>query len=92
MKVKELEEHPTFAAVLPPATSEEYDTTGWRAFKPVVDKEKCTGCLICWIYCPEPAIIRTPDRKIEFDYKHCKGCGICEVECPVKAIRMVKEA
>ncbi len=87
MSVKEF----MFAGVLPPATSEEYDTTGWRTFRPVVDKEKCTGCLICWIYCPEPSIIRTPDGKIDFDYKHCKGCAICEVECPVKAIKMVRE-
>lgn len=81
----------TFAAVLPPATSVKYDTTGWRAFRPIVNKEKCTGCLICWIYCPDVAIIRTPDKKVDIDYVHCKGCGICEVECPVKAIEMVKE-
>ena len=36
--------------------SEEYLTGDWRSIKPVIDKEKCTSCLICWIYCPDSSI------------------------------------
>jgi len=80
------------AAIIPePGSSVEYKTGEWRTFKPVVDTEKCTNCLICWIYCPEPAIIRR-DKFVEIDYDYCKGCGICATECPVKAIRMEEEA
>lgn len=63
-------------------------TGSWRTGKPVVDIEKCNGCLFCWIFCPEGVISRE-DRSI--DYEYCKGCGICAVECPKNAITMVKE-
>ena len=63
----------------------------WRVFKPVLNKEKCVKCLMCWVYCPEAAIKRLEDDSIEIDYEYCKGCGICATECPRGAITMVKE-
>lgn len=70
----------------------EYITGDWRTFKPVLDTEKCTRCLICYMYCPDAAIEWKPDAKeIEFNYKYCKGCGICANECPQEAIKMVLE-
>ena len=63
---------------------------GWRVFKPEIDLEKCTGCQLCWIYCPETAI-KLVDGKPEIEYHKCKGCGICVNECPVKAIEFVRE-
>ena len=59
-----------------------------------VDKDKCTNCLICWVMCPDSAVITEDGKMIGFDLDHCKGCGICAVECPdkVKAIKMVEEA
>jgi 2-oxoacid:acceptor oxidoreductase delta subunit (pyruvate/2-ketoisovalerate family) len=74
-----------------PGSSAERDMSGWRNRKPLVHYDKCTNCLICWIYCPEPAIIRDPSGKIVIDYMHCKGCGICAAECPRKCIEMVSE-
>lgn len=71
-------------------TSEKYKTGNWRVEKPVIDYEKCIRCLICWLYCPEPAILRTGDE-VKIDYDYCKGCGICAEECPKKAITMVPE-
>ena len=62
----------------------------WRTFRPEVDAEKCTGCQICWIYCPEHTI-RMIERKSVIDYNYCKGCGICAEECPAGAIIMVNE-
>ena len=63
-------------------------TGDWRIFKPVMDKEKCTKCQFCWVYCPEAVIDKDT---LEIDYYYCKGCGICAKECPVKAIEMVRE-
>lgn len=63
-------------------------TGTWRTARPVIDPEKCSGCLLCWLYCPERVIARA-DRAIDYDY--CKGCGICAAECPPKAIIMKKE-
>jgi len=84
---KELEE----AAVVKGGTSAKYIVSGWRVKRPVIDEAKCTNCLICWIYCPEPAIVRHEEGKVTIDYDHCKGCGICENECPPRAIAMVME-
>ncbi len=65
--------------------------SGWRSQKPVIDQSKCIKCLICWVYCPEPAIYKTPSGLVEINYDYCKGCGICAEECPRKAITMVSE-
>lgn len=79
--------------VLDAGTSREFETGDWRSDKPIWDAEKCTHCLICWVYCPDSAII-VKDGKVQgIDYKYCKGCGICAEECPpkVQAITMVRE-
>jgi pyruvate ferredoxin oxidoreductase delta subunit len=62
-------------------------TGAWRGFKPVVDREKCSRCGICELYCPDNAI----NADLEIDLEFCKGCGICANECPKKAIEMVKD-
>ncbi|HDI46869.1 MAG TPA: ferredoxin [Candidatus Methanomethylia archaeon] len=62
----------------------------WRVEKPVIS-EKCNGCLLCWLYCPEVCIKKVGERKVVIDYEYCKGCGICADVCPVKAITMVPE-
>ncbi len=72
-------------------TAEEYDTTGWRTVKPVVDLSRCTHCTLCWTYCPDSAVIFKDMKMVGFDYKHCKGCGICADVCPVKCITMERE-
>jgi len=78
-------------AVVPEAGSSlKYKTGDWRAFRPVVDKEKCINCLFCWIYCPDGAVVRK-EKWVEVNYDYCKGCGICSKECPKEAIKMVEE-
>ena len=52
--------------------------------KPVILEEKCKRCMICWKFCPEPAISPTDPPEVDYDY--CKGCGICITECPFDAI------
>jgi len=81
---------PIGAAILEPGSSVKYKTGDWRAFRPKLDEKKCTNCLICWTFCPEPAIHRK-EKTVEIDYDFCKGCGICAAECPVKAITMTEE-
>ena len=63
----------------------------WRTFRPVVDAVKCTGCQICWTYCPEHSV-EMVEKKSTINYVYCKGCGICAEECPTKAIIMVMES
>ena len=69
----------------------EYKTGDWRTFKPERDEEKCSQCLLCWIYCPDSSVIVKDGKVIAIDYDHCKGCGICEKICPKKCIRMLQE-
>jgi len=78
------------AMITEPGSAKEFLTGDWRTKKPILDASKCINCLFCWLWCPEPAIIRT-EEKITIDYNYCKGCGICASECPTKAIKMVEE-
>lgn len=72
---------------------------GWRQDRPIIDTAKCTGCLTCYMVCPDGAIFKVPDSSsaastsapIAVDLDFCKGCGICAHQCPVDAIVMVSE-
>ena len=38
--------------------AEQPETGGWRTgVKPQVDLSKCVNCLLCWIYCPDSAVL-----------------------------------
>jgi len=97
MKLKELmgaKELPIGGTIPEPGTSFEYQTGGWRTFRPVMDWNKCTHCLMCWLYCPDGSVLVKEGKVTGFDLDHCKGCGICAEVCPpkIKAITMVKES
>jgi pyruvate ferredoxin oxidoreductase delta subunit len=81
----------TLGAVNPVAGSSKSNKTGaWRTMKPVLDVTKCNKCYLCYMYCPDSAVIKLEDT-VEIDYDYCKGCGICAYECKSKAIEMVFE-
>ena len=69
----------------------QYKTGDWRSLRPVVDKEKCIQCGICYIFCPDMAIGKTDDDYFEANLYYCKGCGICAKECFTGCITMVPE-
>lgn len=84
---------PVDVSDLPPQEVEkpgQLDVASWRVFTPVLDADKCIGCMRCYILCPEVAI-EMVDHKAVINYKNCKGCGVCTEECPVDAIDFVKE-
>jgi pyruvate ferredoxin oxidoreductase delta subunit len=66
-------------------------TGEWRSDRPVVNREKCTKCGLCWLYCPDVAIRLQEDGYYEPDLDYCKGCGICASVCPTGAITMIEE-
>lgn len=74
-----------------PGNAIEYKTGDWRSQRPILNKERCIKCGICYIYCPEGCIYQNSEGYLEADLYHCKGCGICARECWTQAIEMVEE-
>ncbi len=66
-------------------------TGDWRTDRPIVDREKCSKCGLCYVFCPEGAVKEDGQGYYEVDLYYCKGCGICAHECPQGAIEMVPE-
>jgi 2-oxoacid:acceptor oxidoreductase delta subunit (pyruvate/2-ketoisovalerate family) len=67
-------------------------TGGWRTgIRPDVDFAACVNCLLCWIYCPDSAVLVEGTAFAGFDLDYCKGCEICAAVCPAGAISMVAE-
>ena len=73
-------------------------TGSWRTFRPAVN-EKCTGCNICVIHCPDSCMELTDNANknskfkkiVKINYDYCKGCLICQNVCPFKAIDKEQE-
>lgn len=73
------------AVIKEPGSSVKNKTGLWRTFRPVVT-EKCTGCRMCELNCPDSSI-KIVDNRAVIDYEHCKGCLICMELCPLGAIK-----
>ncbi|RLG94104.1 pyruvate ferredoxin oxidoreductase [Candidatus Bathyarchaeota archaeon] len=72
--------------------STDVKTGEWRlGFRPVVKEERCVGCAMCVVLCPDMAMGLGEEGKAQVNYDYCKGCGICAKECPYGAIEMVPE-
>ena len=84
---------PSGGLITEPSSSEHYKTGDWRTKRPIWSIEKCTQCMLCWIFCPDSSIKLQDGKVVGINYDHCKGCGICAVECPdrIQAIEMEPE-
>jgi 2-oxoacid:acceptor oxidoreductase gamma subunit (pyruvate/2-ketoisovalerate family)/2-oxoacid:acceptor oxidoreductase delta subunit (pyruvate/2-ketoisovalerate family) len=91
LEIKSLSELPLPPISKPRTASMGAPTGIWRENRPVLHKDKCKQCLLCWLYCPDGVIAIDKDKYPVFDYEYCKGCGICAYECHFKAIELVKE-
>ena len=85
------ERHELGATIPTSGNSDQFETGGWRSQVPEIDAEKCTGCMLCYFYCPDASIIVKDGKAVGVDLKHCKGCAICAHECPAKCITMKTE-
>ena len=89
-KLLNWKEEPMSGIIFEAGNSKYYETGSWRTYRPIHNKEKCTNCLRCWIFCPDSSIIVEDGEVQGIDLRFCKGCGICAEECPpkIKAIEM----
>jgi pyruvate ferredoxin oxidoreductase gamma subunit len=78
-------------SVLAVANSPARHTGSWRQFRPVLHRESCTRCWVCFVRCPEAAITLDRDDYPVVDYDVCKGCLLCVHECPTHAFSAEKE-
>ncbi|MGB9627153.1 MAG: 4Fe-4S binding protein [Thermodesulfobacteriota bacterium] len=90
-KLKGWKELPIRSLIIEAGNSVEYETGSWRALRPIFDSEKCSNCMLCWIFCPDGIVMVKDSKVIGIDFKYCKGCGICAKECPRQAIKMEEE-
>jgi heterodisulfide reductase subunit A-like polyferredoxin len=54
----------------------------------VVDRNKCSSCLVCVRSCPYHVPVIDSEGISVIDPHGCQGCGICAAECPAKAIAL----
>lgn len=47
---------------------------------------KCTRCDLCFLLCPDLAIVRGEPYQVRGDY--CKGCGLCVEVCPRRVVEI----
>jgi 2-oxoacid:acceptor oxidoreductase delta subunit (pyruvate/2-ketoisovalerate family) len=63
----------------------------WREKKPVWDRQGCFKCGMCWLACPDAAVLADDEGFYDSDPERCKGCGICATVCWNDAITMAPE-
>jgi 2-oxoacid:acceptor oxidoreductase delta subunit (pyruvate/2-ketoisovalerate family) len=78
--------------VVHPDEAPQPQTGGWRTgTRPAVALDRCVNCLLCWLYCPDSAVVLDGTVFTGFDLSYCKGCEVCAQVCPTGAIEMVAE-
>jgi len=53
-----------------------------------IDKDACTGCLVCKSRCPQDAILGSKKEAHEIIQEKCIKCGICEDVCKFDSVRV----
>lgn len=83
-----------FGAVTPAPESCQllFMTGNWRQKRPVIDDEKCTRCLTCYMACPDACwTFNEEEDRMQWNPGFCKGCQLCTKECPSEALTATPE-
>jgi pyruvate ferredoxin oxidoreductase delta subunit len=82
----------TPAGVTPGGSMAKLYTGSWRTYVPLTELDECVSCMMCWVLCPDSAVLIENEEKVGTDMQFCKGCGVCAVECPKQCIKMMLES
>ena len=55
---------------------------------PVIDQEKCNGCLLCVKNCPMHMISGEKKKPQNIDQENCIKCGVCKDVCNFGAVEV----
>jgi 2-oxoglutarate ferredoxin oxidoreductase subunit delta len=61
-----------------------------------IDKDRCKGCYLCVVNCPNSLIKVSKDLNVKgvkpvyYSGTKCTGCGMCAVVCPDCVITIYK--
>jgi len=80
-----------YFAVGTPTDPSDHDAGLWRDVRPVWNRDRCFRCGMCYVSCPDAAIVPAEDGFYQADTLLCKGCGICAETCWNEAISMQSE-
>ena len=83
---------PRGGLIIEAGNSVDYKTGGWRAFRPVRDVEKCTNCLLCWVFCPDSSILVQDEKMIGFDSTTARAAASAPRSARRTASAMVEES
>ena len=61
---------------------------GWRSLRPVIDAAACTGCLQCYLYCPDGAIFKASaaDMAASPAQSQAPATGAARAATPAQAV------
>ena len=64
----------------------------------VIDQDRCKGCDLCVLFCPQHVLALQPDILNSKGYhpailtaEGCTGCSVCAVICPDVCITVYRE-
>jgi len=55
-----------------------------------IDRNKCTGCNVCYNVCPQNVIKMENKKAYIENYINCMECGACALNCQFDAINLTK--
>ena len=67
MTLKTWKEIPIGGLITEAGNTQEYETGSWRSHRPILDMDRCSHCMICWVYCLDSSILVKDGKLVGID-------------------------